>query len=37
METAHSVEEDGCEVIASVGCKAEGKSAAVTPRIVCHC
>ena len=31
MEAAHSIEEDGCEVNASVGCKAKGKSAAVTP------
>ena len=31
METARSVEEDGCEIDASVGCKAEGKSTAVTP------
>ena len=31
METARSVKEDGCEINASVGCKAEGKSTAVTP------
>ena len=30
MDTARSVEEDGHEVNASVGCKAEGKSTAVT-------
>ena len=30
MEMAHSVEEDGREVDASVGCKAEGKSTPVT-------
>ena len=29
METVHSVEEDGHEVDTSVGCKPEGKSAAV--------
>ena len=31
MEAAHLVEEDGHEFNASVGCKAEGKSTAVTP------
>ena len=31
MKRARSVEEDGRKVIASVGCKAEGKSTAVTP------
>ena len=30
MDTARSVEEDGYEVNASVGCKVEGKSTAVT-------
>ena len=30
METARSVKEDGHEVNPSVGCKAEGKSTAVT-------
>ena len=32
METAHSVEEDGREVDVSVGCKAEGKSMAITQK-----
>ena len=31
METSRLVEEDGGEVDASVVCKAEGKSTAVTP------
>ena len=31
MEMARSIEEDGCEVDASVGYKAKGKSMAVTP------
>ena len=31
MEAARLVEEDWCEVNASVGCKAEGKSTAFTP------
>ena len=31
MKTARSVEEDGHEVNASVGCEAKGKSTAVTP------
>ena len=31
METARTIEEDGCEIDASVGCKAKGKSTAVTP------
>ena len=30
LETARLIEEDGCEVNASVGCKAEGRSMAVT-------
>ena len=30
MDTAHSVEEDGHEFDAGVGCKAEGQSTAVT-------
>ena len=30
LETAHLIKEDGCEVNASVGCKAEGRSMAVT-------
>ena len=30
MQTASSVEEDGCDVYTCVGCKAEGKSTAVT-------
>ena len=31
MDTARSVEENGCEVNVSVGCKAECKSITVTP------
>ena len=39
METACLVKEDGCEVDASMGCKAEGKSTLqLSPsRIVCRC
>ena len=30
METARSIEEDGCEIDTSAGCRAKGKSMAVT-------